>query len=290
MGNLVQHFVALCVVKQVVAVWNQSSVPIEYIDCYSMGVWEELEPSNTPQRRQFLNTCSTFPDMKTDFVASTFTKAWMTEYRRALPVEVGMRKYPNTALLLTTAFPEQLFEMRLHDVFDDNYRQLVSLARKIGPQRVQVDKDWTQSRLIHNRPACASRPVVVMLDPYRFVSDDHEKANHDGYLRTGLVEYLIGSSALGIHPPTTVSRTAPCVVILCSYSEANPNIPDAIVSELFREGGWFIEKLVAGPFPDVGNVKSHVVWVATLGYSVPILGVSIQKTWNQWFEPMQETV
>jgi hypothetical protein len=283
MGNLAQHFVALEVARKVVTMWGQPSIPVEFIDCYSMGTWEAIEQSQTPQRRLFDTHCSSFRNGEGGFVGGVFHQAWISRHGRRLPTNTADLLYPNTAFLLSTAFPTQRFKMRLHDVVHDNYQQLIKFARSTGPEFVRIGKDWTQSALIHSNPAPADKPVLVMLDPYRIVPADHDKSNEDGYLNPRLLKYLLGLSGLAIAP---AKRTAPCVVVLCSYSEQHPESTFQLMQEIFIQDGWNFESLLAGPYPDVGNVKSHVIGVASIGVPVPILGSSLMQKWTEWNSTM----
>jgi hypothetical protein len=117
-----------------------------------------------------------------------------------------------------------------------------------------------------------------MLDPYKVVSNDHDRVIEGGYLTPRQIQYLVGPLALAIDAP----RQAPCVMILCSYSEQSPEIPIDILSGLLVNAGWSLETLVAGPFPDIGRTKSHVILVASLGCETPIFDRPLQDRWNEW--------
>src|SRR5271157_1699557 len=99
-GNLVQHFTALKVADRIVDLWNRPEIPIEVIDCYSMGTWEDMVASQTPQRARFVERCNSFQATRDDFVADVFNKAWATRYGRNVPPTVADRQYPNTPFLL----------------------------------------------------------------------------------------------------------------------------------------------------------------------------------------------
>jgi hypothetical protein len=278
MGNLAQHFVAIHSINQLVLRWNQPEAAIELIDCYSMAPWETLETSKTPQRRLFENRCRLFEHADDCQIADSFNQAWRNHYGRVVPIDVSDRMYPNTAVLLKAAFPNQRFRMRLHDNDGENFDQLKRLAYVIGPDEVQVDRDWTQSRLIHGVPAPKDRPVALMLDPYKIVPNDHDRVSEAGYLTPRHIQYLLGPSALAIDSP----RKTPCVMIACSYSEQSPEASIGILTGVLANTGWSIETLVAGPFPDIGRTKSHVIVVASMGCEKPIFDRPLQDMWNEW--------
>lgn len=280
LGNLLQHFVALRVAERMVKEWSQPSKAIELIDCFAMAPWEELEPQNvsTPQRSRFVQRVGQMSSATDDLVASTYHNAWRNKYGKAIPPNITERSYPNTALLLKTAFPDQAWFMRLHEVVDEKHTELVKWARSVGPAFVRIARDWSQSSLVFRNPAPADRPVLVILDPNKIVDDGHEKANDDCYLPERLLRFLISKDALDLE----ASHVAPVIALLFSYSEDKPDMSHAVVTRVFASSQWAIERVCSGPWPDVGRKKTHQAWIVSSGVSNPILGESVQEVCDRW--------
>lgn len=284
-GNLLQHFVALRAAERVVAAWNRPNDPIEYIDCYSMAPWEPIT-GNQPQG--FVSRINSFPEkvQNNDFVASVFRQAWAAKYPAdQLPERPQDREYPNTAALLRAAFPTQMWRMRLHE--DDSTqpgkrRLLEDWARCQNNGEFLVEGDWQTSRLICRSPVPTDRPVIVMLDPFRIVGDNDEGGERAGYLRTGLLRFLLGCLALNISGQNE-DRTVPMVVCLFSYSDRLPNVdvPNGIVAAQFQ-GNWNVERVQSGPWQGHAGPTFHQAWIASTGIDTPVIGENAQSAWENW--------
>lgn len=281
-GNLLQHFVALTVAKRVVEAWNRPIAPIEYIDCYSMGPWE---PITGKQPQGYVGVVREFVKKSAsgDFASAAFLNAWTTRYgTNSIPAHPNDREYPNTAMLLTTAFPNQRWNMRLHenDLTEAGKQDKLKIWLE-GQQFVtgEVNGEWQQSKQILKAAAPTDSPVIVMLDPFRMVPDGSENANKPGYLRSGLLRMLMGEHALKICGDQIVSEK-PHVVLLFSYSDVNPLIPDRVVRSQFSSG-WHIQNVRSRPWNLRGKDSYHQGWVVSrnLNYSE---SMDLQSEWDSW--------
>jgi hypothetical protein len=214
-----------------------------------------------------------------EFVASTFLAAWESRYgKKGVPNHPLKREYPNTAVLLGTAFPTQTWNMRLHDI---RYREdLENWSRQQSPGTYRVEGDWTKSSLIQKAPMSQEMPVLVMLDPYQIVDDRNPKADKGGYLSKQLLRYLFGPHAL--NALMREGTAGPCVNLLFSYSDAEPDEPDRVVRAVFPEGIWAVERVQSGPWSVNGRPSYHQGWVVTKGMSVRLAVPSFQEAWDQW--------
>jgi hypothetical protein len=252
--------------------------PIEYIGCYSMAPWEPIEGGN-PQG--FVSKVQQFGRMAEngDFVARTFLAAWEGRYGKdSVPDQPLKREYPNTALLLRTAFSAQEWDMRLHDI--RYWKDIEDWCSKQSVDRYRVQGDWTKSSLIRNAPMSTDRPVLTMLDPYQIVDDSNPKADDGGYLPTCLLRYLFGSLALDAHVREKTAE--PCVNLMFSYSQADADEPDRVVRTVFPEGKWAIERVQSKHKNRDGTPLYHQGWIVTKGVSGRLVEPSIQEAWNQW--------
>lgn len=276
MGNLLQHFVGLSCAKRLVEM--AQGKPIEYIDCYSMAPWEPIVGRN-PQG--FVSKVQQFGKMAEDgdFVASTFLAAWAGRYgENAIPAHPLDRDYPNSAVLLRTAFPTQTWNMRLHDI---RYREdIENWSRQQSPGTYRVEGDWTKSSLVQKAPISQEMAVLVMLDPYQIVDDNNPKGDDGGYLPKRLLGYLFGSLALNAH---VRDKTAgPCVNLLFSYSQVNADEPDRVVRGTFHHKEWAIERVQSKQRGRDGRPSYHQGWVVTKNLSIRLAVPSFQEAWDQW--------
>lgn len=283
-GNLLQHFVVLRIAQRLLSLWAKPNEPVEYVDCYSMEPWEIVDDCKTPQQRTFsrvLQLLVTSMD-QTDIVAKTFKRAWKSEYGDSSSTSALEREYPNSAVLLREGFPDQHWNMRLHEIRDRARDKLCKWASMQTSGSFEVAGEWDSSSLVVSRPAPIDRPVLVVLDPYQVVPDASPKAGQGGYLLGRHLRYLVGTDCLNFESPC--ERTAPCVFLVFSYSDQDVDRPHRVVSDAFIPNGWKIERVSTGPLPDVGRTKSHQGWVITRGLSDDfILGISLQKIWDEWF-------
>jgi hypothetical protein len=274
-GNLLQHFVALRVAERVIVRWATPGVPVEYVDCFSMGPWEGLEPLGTKQRRMFVEKLGALADTPPgrDLIADAFQQAWHDRYGSGLPARIEDRDYPNTAVLLRVAFPGQSWVMRLHEIAEGKQKELRGWAGRQANGVYEVDGDWEKSKLLKGNPVPGDRPVLVMLDPYQIVPDEAAKADEGGKLRAGHLRYLLGSLLLNLGGPSLPGRTAPVALLLFSYSDQDPDRPHDVVTRTFGSP-WAIERVQTVPLPDHGQKKVHQGWVVSHGLPVPVLGQS----------------
>ena len=284
-GNLLQHFIALHCADRLIRAWNQPDMPVEYIDCYSMAPWEEIT-GNQPQG--FVGMVNRFPEKERqgDFVASTFMAAWRSHHgEEGIPEHPRERDYPNTAVLLRIAFPEQTWNMRLHE---DNTagagkrEELEVWANEQSPGECRVQGDWTDSPLVLNCPAPTDRPTFVMLDPFRIALDDGAASDQPGYLPERLLRFLFGSLALDLASRPERNSAAPTVIALFSYSDSSPNVPDQIVRSRFVDNNWHITRVRSGPWRGRGGECYHQGWIISTGIVEPVIHPSAQTAWDEW--------
>jgi hypothetical protein len=277
-GNLLQHFVGLSCARRLVEM--SAGKPIEYIDCYSMAPWEPTRGRN-PQG--FVSTVQQFEWMMAegDFVARTFLTAWVGRYGKdAIPARPLDREYPNTAVLLRTAFPDQPWNMRLHDAEPTNRKDLEKWSQHQLLGTYRVEGDWIKSSLIQKAPMPQDTAVMVMLDPYQIVDDGNPKADEGGYLSKQLLRYLFGRLALNAHEREAAA--GPCVNVLLSYSDAEPDDSDRVVREVFAQSKWVIERIQSGPWSVNGRPSYHQAWVVTKGVSSSLAPPTFQQAWDRW--------
>jgi len=287
-GNLLQHFVGLNCIERLVRDWEytnsykESPEPIDYIDCYSMAPWEPVEGRN-PQG--FVQQINTFPQKAAggDMVACTFIKAWNQQYGVGanVPGSPRDRDYPNTAVLLKTAFPDQAWNMRLHDIDPMKRAQLSAWARAQAPGTYEVEGAWRESGLIRRRPASSDHPVVVMLDPYQLVQDDHAKDGETGYLSEQELVFLLGRHMLDLLPRQS-GKDAPGLILLFSYADSDPDQTDNLVRSVLSNTEWHVEQVRAGPYRVHTNSTFHQGWVASCGLPTPLVAPSLQGAWDSW--------
>lgn len=280
-GNLLQHFIGLSCAKRLVDM--SAGKPIEYIDCFSMSPWEPIDGSNA---KDFKLKVLQFEKMKTegDFVASVFLAAWARRYGENVSLPEPLRReYPNTAVLLRTAFPDQPWNMRLHDADPTNRQNLEQWSREQSPGSYRVDGDWTRSSLISKAPIPPESAAMVMLDPYQIVRNDHERADESGYLPERRLRFLHGAHALNVQERTEAAQ--PLVVTLFSYSDFNPNNADRVVRNVFSGEKWKIERVMC-PCTVRGHQAFHQGWAVSQGISAPL---ELQTKWNGWACYMDDT-
>jgi hypothetical protein len=282
-GNLLQHFIAIRAAEQVVRTWDRPESLIEYIDCYSMAPWESITGC---QPQGFVGRVNTFPTKaaKGDLVASTFLRAWQERYAPAEPpAHPQGRKYPSTAVLLRTGFPNQHWRMRLHE--DDSTEagkreRLKKWANEQGNGEYHVRSDWSNSDLICHSPAPMNRPVIIMLDPFRIVPN--ARADKGGYLSRQLLKFLCGSLALNLNVRNEYSNPAPLVITLFSYTDDDPDVADRIVRQQFKDAVWSVDLVRFGPFQGIDRQRYHQGWIVSSGIETPLLEPTVQEAWNAW--------
>lgn len=293
-GNLLQHFVALHVAENLVAGWGQPLEAIEYIDCFSMAPWEAIKGN---QSQGFVERVKTFEEKSTqgDFVADIFLKAWNTRYASdAIPKHPRSRDYPNTAVLLTTAFPEQHWNMRLHE--DDSSAAgknalLTSWAAERTNGTYTVSGKWAQSEQIFNAPLPIDRPVMVMLDPTQIVKDDSTKADNAAYLSAQRIRYLFGEHALRVSRRARQANLKPLVIMAFSFAETYPEYSNKIMHDQFKPAdGWQIERVTLEHRLARGTDSVHQGWIISSGLEKPIFENSLQSAWDHWNELAPATV
>lgn len=287
-GNMLQHYVALTVAKHVADECAHSNAPVEYIDCYSMAPWETITGK---QPQGFVGLVRGFENKSSrgDFVSSVFLKAWNSHYGEdVIPTHPNDREYPNTAVLLTVAFPHQRWNMRLHENDLTEAGKQAKLKQWLHDQKLatgEVNGDWQMSRQIMKAPVSHDSPVIVMLDPFRIVPDGSENANKPGYLKSGLLRMLMGEHALKICCDKIVSEK-PLVVLLLSYSDVNPLIPDRIVRNQFSSG-WHIQNVRSGPWKLRGIDSYHQCWVVSRNLKFSE-SMDLQSAWDSWSQVKAE--
>ena len=279
-GNLLQHFVALRCGEALLGHWNQPHIPVAYIDCYSMAPWEEVTGKSS---QGFDAIIRRFPvkAQSGDRVAATFLFAWHRRYSPTqLPPHPRDRDYPNTAVLLRTAFPDQTWEMRLHDI--DKQSVLEEWIAEQPPGFGAVHGDWSQSPLIRNAPVSATQAVFVMLDPNQIVADDNAKADSGFYLPDRMLRFLIGQHGVDLLDRPSQPGAAPAVVTLFSYSDGDPTTADRIVTDRFAPAGWSVERVRSGPWKTFGKDSFHIGWVVSCHLKTPLVPPSLQSAWDGW--------
>lgn len=277
-GNLLQHFIGLSCANRLVDI--SEGKPLEYIDCYSMAPWEMIDGKSQPA---FDKTVQQFAGKaaKGDFIARSFLSAWKCRYgSEDVPADPNNRDYPNTAVLLRTAFPQIAWNMRLHDIDSVKRKNLEEWARQQSPGTYSVAGKWIDSPLILKAPASQDAGVLVMLDPFRIVEDNHSKAEADGFLPQRLLRYLFGSLALNLH--TRDDSAGPCAILLFSYSDDEPNVPDGVIRAIFPQDQWAIERVQTKPFNFRGANSYHQGWVVTKGSSQQSAPTTLQIAWDEW--------
>ena len=287
-GNLLQHFVALRVAEHLVTAWGQPEEAIEYIDCFSMAPWEAIKGN---QASGFAERVKTFEEKAThgDLVAEVFLKAWNERYAgQVIPKHPRSRDYPNTAVLLTTAFPQQHWNMRLHE--DDSsaagkHASLATWAAERTQGTYSVNGKWAQSEKIFNAPVPIDRPVMVMLDPVQIVKDDSTKADNAAYLSAQRIRYLFGEHALRVSRRDRQAHLKPLVIMAFSFAEAYPEYSNKIMNDQFKPAdGWHIDHVLLGNRPGRPTESAHQGWIISSGIDKPIFEHSLQTEWDNWNE------
>ena len=265
----------------------QSEHSIEYIDCSSIGTWKELKSDLHQEQIWVAERLGRFDKNGSDLIARSFFNAWEKHHTECnwkkqivpkIPQSVYRRSFPDTALLLTEAFPAQQIRMRLH-ADNSKYRdELTQLAKDYGPEQVRVEGDWTQSALIYQRPASLDRSTIVILDTKRVVHGSTFRANSDRSMSESLIRYLIGPDALAL--TSKEKRQAPCVVIVLSESARDADDSDTLVRTIFEGADWTVEMLPIELITEEEIVAQHWAWIASRGTTAPILGESLADAWN----------
>lgn len=266
-GNLLQHFVALEAGRRLLKAWSKPSEPIEYIDCYSTAPWEPADCANTQgylvKIGQFEKTAQA-----DDLTAKTFIDAWTGRYGAPLP-PIREREYPNTVVLLRTAFPDQAWNWRLHEIEEKKRVQLEAL---IG---APVEADWKTSTMIRNRALPADRPSWIMLDPKKILRK--EKPNDDGSLASNWLRYLCGTLALDVNG-ATIAAAPPRMLTIFSYSDKD-DLAEEVVQEAFGSYAWRIHRVRSGPH---GRATYHQAWVITNKSCGDAADFDLQPLWDKW--------
>ena len=286
-GNLLQHFVAMTCAERLVASWDQPDVPIEYIDCYSMSPWETIEDdkwkSGSEKVREFDNLAA-----RGDSLARAFRDAWRTYYAgSSLPADPCQRVYPNTAVLLATAFPYQLWAMRLHDIKDTKQEELRTWFNARCKCSFNVEANWTTAAHLRGQPIGLEHPILLMMDPYKIIKESqiNEKNEIDvdhGYLPQNWLRALLGGLYLGLNEQTGANRKAPIVLTLFSYADSNPSDANSVVRAELAKGNWSIDHIQTQPHQLFGNRVVDQAWVATYGLTTPVVGPKMQAAWDTW--------
>ena len=277
-GNLLQHFVGLRCTQVLVNRWNRPQEPILYVDCYSMAPWEKI----TGKRSEgFSSLVRTFPTkaQQCDLIAKTMLTAWDRHHRAQLPTNPRSRNYPNTAVLLRTAFPNQKWEVKLHDTNTYKRKKIRAWAKKQSHGQYAIEGDWSESQLIEH--VSAKRPVFVMLDPYQVVGDPNGGIAKGGYLTKCMIQGLLGPEKISLIERPGIDA-APAVVAIFSYSDTQPKVSSRTVSSCFNGLGWSIERVKTTQQRTGTNMTHHVGWVVSSGLPTPILGKPLQAAWNEW--------
>jgi hypothetical protein len=282
-GNLLQHFVALRCAEVLLSSWSLRSELVLYVDCFSMAPWEPVEGDN-PQG--FVGIIERFEEKAKngDRVAQAFLTAWQQHYLpEDVPAHPQHRDYPNTASLLRAAFPHQSWLMRLHDVVPWKRTALEKWGNEQMPGNCAVGGAWKESLLIQRNPVSPDRACFVILDPYQIVPDQHPKASEGGYLAEQDIKYLFGRFGLNMITRPIQPGSAPGLITLFSYADANRKVTNQIVLDRFSSSGWNIESVSSGPWNTFGNPDNyHLGWVVSCRLPTPILGQSLQAAWDDW--------
>lgn len=146
--------------------------------------------------------------------------------------------------------------MRLHELAEPQNADLRRWAAGLPAQRIGVAGDWKTSDLLRGKPAACDKPVMVMLDPYKLVSDNHERAGAAGYLCGGDIRRLIGQDMLNLCPGNRTA-SAPAALVIMSYSMDDLDLADGAIDECFGlSTGWHVQCVATAPLPDVGRKKT----------------------------------
>lgn len=281
-GNLLQHFVALNCAERLLGAWGKYDQEVVYVDCFSMAPWEPVQGG---QPQGFVGRVDTFArdTAAGDLTATTFLKAWERRYHpNPIPDHPQRRDYPNTAVLLRTAFPRQAWEMRLHDIDEDKQADLVQWAnseREDGFRgSIKVAGRHQNSPLISRCPVTPDRAVFVMLDPDQIVP----KARSDRDFDTEQLYQIFGGYRLDILSRPKESDAAPALITLFSYSDRWGDDTDEIVTRRFEPEGWIIERVKSGPWNNRGDETYHLGWAVSCGLPPQVPGRSLQIAWDEW--------
>lgn len=286
-GNLLQHFVALTCAERLVAAWNKPDDPIDYIDCYSMSPWEPIEDQKWKSGSEKVRSLDALA-AEGDLLAKAFRDSWRAYYAGSAPPDDPCRRvYPNTAVLLATAFPGQLWSMRLHDIKEGAREDLMKWFDGSRNCSCKVDGNWTKSAHLRGQPIVPERPIMLMLDPYKIIKESqiNEKKKIDvdhGYLPQNWLRALLGKLYLGLNELTAVNRKSPIVLTLFSYADANPSDADSVVKAELAKDKWSVEHVKTQPNQLYGNNVVDQAWVATFGLTTPIVPPTMQMAWNAW--------
>src|SRR5579864_7132923 len=279
LGNLLQHFVGLRSMQVLAAAWNRPQEPILFVDCYSMGPWEQINKNGRSEGYDTLVLRFPKKAMQCDFVAKTFMTAWGQHYASSkIPDNPRKRNYPNSAVLLLAAFPNQKWLMRLHDIKVYKRTKLRAWARKQVLVQCQIAGKWSKSPLIDHAPVPCDKPVFVMLDPYQIVGDKNPDAKKNGFLTDSMISRLFGTEGLDLVNRPGLKGAAPAVITLFSYSNTQQQVIDAskIVTRYFKKRRWSVERVKVKKQRTGTNMTCHVGWVAHSGLPKLILGQQLQ--------------
>lgn len=275
LGNLLQHFVTLRAVEGLLSAWNRPRDPVLYVDCYSMAPWEKIT-GKRPEGFDSIVQRFAARSGAGDLVASSFLSAWRQYYTPSQPPQnIRDRMYPNTAVLLRTAFPAQTWEMRLHDIVSQHRIDLTAWAGPQTPKWCEIEDNWEKSPLVCNRPAPVDRPVILLLDPYRVVAAGKRK----GFLTGPMLDDLLGGQKLNLK--SRPSASAPVLAAIFSYSDPRPDESAKIIRDRF-DSDWCVEEVRTSRQRTGTQYTWHLGCVATRGLPSPVLGGALQDVWDQW--------
>ena len=282
LGNLLQHFVALNCAERLLDHWQAREKPVVYADCFSMQPWEAVERGN---REGFEAVLSQFERKagENDLVARTFLTAWTALYHPdRVPDDPLDRAYPNTAVLLRTAFPRQTWEMRLHDIVSEKRLALRDWASRQSPGTYAVEGCWRSSPLLCQNPVPTDAAAFLMLDPYKIVQTNRGKDYHDGYMDGEQIRALIGGFRLQLDERPPDAHAAPVLMTLFSFSDPDPEGKDELVRGYFKYLGWSVESVQCAPKRTWKMQTRHLGWVVSCGLPAPVLGRPLQDAWDDW--------
>jgi len=260
-GNLLQHFVAVSVAQAVVEAWKNSESPIEYVDCFSMSPWEPIDSAMAE-----FNACvwSIFDGIGNDIVSETFRAAFQDHYGDERPAVAAGFEYPNTAALLRYAFPNQTWNMRLHDV-EPNKREALNDWKAENERFVSasVNGAWNESAELGRRVP-DDRPTLVMMDPNRILLQHPNRQDPGFDLSPQLVLSILSRHRLNFISNDSEGHLAR-VALLFSYSETSPNPTDRAVQARLAGRGFNVQRITTSDLY-LGRPATHQGWVIYRGF------------------------
>jgi hypothetical protein len=278
-GNLLQHFVTLKVAEQLVSRWDHPERAIEYIDCFSMKPWEPIDKAAS-DFKNCLNAIVCGNDA--GVVATTFRTAFADRYGGHFPLIKRGFEYPNSAMLLRYAFPNQSWNMRLHDI-DQGKRKALErwLELNAGHVSGSVNASWHESPEMR-REAPRDLPALVMLDPNVILVTRPVQGDPGFELSAQQVLSIAGPHRLNLVGDECTGY--PAVILAFSYSEASPVATDNAMRKRFENRGFGVQRVTTHDLSR-GNQVTHQGWVIHRGLT-SIDAMPLQQLWDSWREDL----